>query len=191
MTSESRRKLSHWCILVVPFFYLFILDKDNVLLALGGFTLLVAAFEALRQKSRKLNKLLLRLFDGIYRSEEMHNTSTLIYTLSGMLFTIFLFEKQIAVLAILFLTFGDGFAALAGERWGRHRVFKGTQKTWEGASANFIACMTAGLIYACFYDIGMLQLLAGAITVTFIELLPKTKDNILIPVFAALVMTIL
>jgi len=191
MTEEEKRKLSHWCILIVPVCYIFFLEKNTLLLLLGAFFLLVAAFELLRQKYAGLNEKILKIFDGIYRKEEMYNTSTLIYTLSGMFFTVYLFEKKIALLAILFLTFGDGFAALVGERWGRHKISANSKKSWEGTAANFISCMLAGLIFSRFYDISLLTIFIGSLSVTIIELLPRTKDNIVIPVISGFVMSII
>lgn len=191
MTEEEKRKLSHWCILLVPVCYIFLLKREMLLLLLGAFFLFVAAVEAFRQKHPAFNAKLLKVFDGVYRKEEMYNTSTLIYTLSGMFFSVWLFEKNIALLAILFLTFGDGFAALVGERWGKHKISSKSKKTWEGAAANLISCLLTGIIFSYFYPVGVIKIIAGAIAVAIIELLPKTKDNIVIPVASGLIMSII
>ncbi len=191
MTEEEKRKLSHWFILIVPVCYIFFMRKNVLLAALGVFFLFVAFVEALRQKNPALNGRLLKIFDGVYRKEEMYNTSTLIYTLSGMFFTVFLFEKRIALLAILFLMFGDGFAALVGERWGKHKISANSKKSWEGAAANLIACLLTGLIFSRFYSVGALKITAGAVAVAVIELLPRTKDNIVIPVVSGAIMSII
>jgi len=191
MTEEEKRKLSHWCILVVPVCYILFLKKDDLLLLLGLFFLLVVLAEALRQKYPVLNSKILEIFDGVYREEEVHNTSTLIYTLSGMFFTLYIFEKHIAILAILFLTFGDGFAALVGERWGKHKISASSKKSWEGAAANFLSCILVGIVYSNFHQIHFLKMFCGALAVAIIELLPKTKDNIVIPVVSGFVMSII
>jgi dolichol kinase len=190
MSTEAKRKLSHWCILIVPACYFFLFSKNLTLGILGIVILIVSVFEIIRLKNDKLNRALLAAFKGIYRPEEMNRTSTLIYTLSGMFFTIFLFPKTIAILAILFLTFGDGFAALVGEKWGKHRLYQGTKKTWEGSIANLFTCLIVGIIFSIFFpEISLRQVLPGAVAVALIEALPLSKDNILIPVFAALIMT--
>jgi len=191
MTEEEKRKLSHWCILIVPVCYIFFLKRDILLLLLGAFFLLVAFVEALRRKYPVLNRKILKILDGVYRKEEMYNTSTLIYTLSGMFFTIYFFEKKIAILAILFLTFGDGFAALVGERWGRHKISVNSKKSWEGTAANFFSCILVGFVYLHFYQIGISKMLFGVLAVTAFELLPKTKDNIIIPVVSGFVMSVM
>ncbi|OQA91514.1 MAG: Cytidylyltransferase family protein [Elusimicrobia bacterium ADurb.Bin231] len=191
MTPETKRKLSHWFILLVPFFYIVALERDTVLFAVGISIVIISIFEIARQKSNALNGKLLKLFDGIYRKEEINKTSTLIYTLSGIFFAVFFFEKHIAVLSILFLTFGDGFAALAGERWGKHKIFKGTKKTVEGSIANLSSCLIVGFLYSGFYEIGYLKIIVASLAVTIVEVIPKTKDNIIIPVVAGLLMTVI
>jgi dolichol kinase len=191
MTEEEKRKLSHWFILIVPVCYIFFLRKNALLAALGVFFLFVALVEAIRQKNPALNERILKIFKGVYRKEEMYNTSTLIYTLSGMFFTVYLFEKKIALLSILFLTFGDGFAALAGEKWGRHKISAKSKKSWEGAAANLVSCLIVGLIFSRFYRVGGLKVVSGAVAVALIELLPRTKDNIVIPVVSGMVMSII
>ena len=189
MTPEAKRKISHWCILLVPFFYVFVFtDKETVILLLGIVILIVTAFELLRQKDEKLNQKILKIFDGIYREDEVKKTSTLIYTLSGIFFTILFFEKKIAVLAILFLTFGDGFAALVGERYGRHKMFR--KKSWEGVITNLCTCLVVGFVFSFFYQLNVLQIILGSLAAAVIEILP-VKDNLLIPVFSALIMKLI
>ncbi|HAM39029.1 MAG: hypothetical protein A2474_01490 [Elusimicrobia bacterium RIFOXYC2_FULL_34_12] len=189
MTTEARRKISHWFILLVPISYVFIFPqrKDLVLLSLGVLILVVVVFELLRHNNDKLNQKLLNMFEGIYRKEEVKNTSTLIYTLSGIFFAIFFFSKEIAVLSILFLTFGDGFAALVGERYGKHKIYY--KKSLEGTITNLIVCLILGFLFSKFFPIRNSQILFGSLVATIIEILP-VKDNLLIPVCSALAMTI-
>jgi phytol kinase len=43
-----------------------------------------------------------------------------------------------AVIGILVMTWGDGFAALVGQRWGQHPYkLGGIQKSWEGSLTMF------------------------------------------------------
>ncbi|MBI5573124.1 MAG: hypothetical protein HY919_01045 [Elusimicrobia bacterium] len=184
-----KRKISHWFILLVPFFYIFFLSREMILLLLAIAMSVVIIFELLRLKNEKLNQKLLKIFDGIYRETEAKNVSTLIFTLSGMFFTILFFEKEIALLAIFFLTFGDGFAALAGEKYGKHKVFG--KKSWVGVATNLLTCLVVGLIFSHFYPIKIKfsQIFFGSLAATVIEILP-VKDNLLIPIISAYVMTI-
>lgn len=188
MTPEAKRKISHWFILLVPFFYICFLSKETVLLLLAIVMSIVIIFELLRLKNEKLNQKLLKIFDGIYRETEAKNVSTLIFTLSGMFFTVFFFEKEIALLAIFFLTFGDGFAALAGEKYGKHKIFG--KKSWIGVATNLLTCLVVGLVFSYFYPIKFSQIFFGSLAATVIEILP-VKDNLLIPIISAFVMTLM
>ena len=102
--------------------------------------------------------------------------------------TIFFFNKAIALLAIFYLTFGDGFAALIGDKYGKHKIFYG--KSWAGIIADFITCIIVGVIFLRFYPLNYLQIFFGALTATVVEILPS-KDNLLIPVVSAFVVTLL
>ena len=188
MTKEAKRKISHWFILLVPFFYIFFLSREITLLLLAVAMSVVIVFELLRLKNDKLNQKLLKIFTGIYRETEAKNVSTLIFTLSGIFFTILLFEKEIALLAIFFLTFGDGFAALAGERFGKHKIFG--KKSWEGVATNLLTCLFVGIIFSLFTDIKFSQIFFGSLAATVIEILP-IKDNLLIQIISAFVVKLL
>ena len=182
-----KRKISHWFILLVPFFYIFFLEKETVLIILAIAMSVVIIFELLRLKNEKLNQKLLKIFNGIYRETEAKNVSTLIFTLSGIFFTVLFFEKEIALLAIFFLIFGDGFAALVGERFGKHKIFG--KKSWVGVATNLLTCLITGLIFSHFYPIKFSQIFFGSLAATIIEILP-VKDNLLIPIISAFVMSI-
>ncbi|MDO8733766.1 MAG: SEC59/DGK1/VTE5 family protein [Elusimicrobiota bacterium] len=188
MTPEAKRKISHWFILLVPFFFIFFISQKTVLLLLAIVMTTVIIFELLRLKNEKLNQKLLKFFDGIYRENEAKNVSTLIFTLSGIFFTILFFEKEIALLAIFFLTFGDGFAALVGEKYGKHKIFR--KKSWVGVVTNLLTCLAVGLIFSHFFQIKFLQIFFGSLAATVVEILP-VKDNLLIPIVSAFVMTII
>jgi dolichol kinase len=190
MTPEAKRKISHWFILLVPAVYIFISPKKTILLLLLIFMLIVVIFEILRKRSEKLNQKLLKIFDGIYRNDEINKTSTLIYTLSGLFFSVLFFEKEIAILSIFFLTFGDGFAALIGEKYGKHKVSLKNKKSWEGVFTNLVTCLIVGFIFSIFFEIKNIQIIFGSAVATVVEILP-VKDNLLIPIISALIMKLL
>ncbi|MDZ8186389.1 MAG: SEC59/DGK1/VTE5 family protein [Nostoc sp. ChiSLP02] len=76
---------------------------------------------------------------------------TFFYSLSiGILIAWFWYlqKPQYAVLGILVMTWGDGLAALIGQRFGKHKyqVF-GTQKSWEGSlTMMFVSYLISNLI---------------------------------------------
>ncbi|MEW6556651.1 MAG: hypothetical protein AB1349_04770 [Elusimicrobiota bacterium] len=159
--------------------------RKTVLLLLAIVMILDIIIEYNRLKNEKFNQQILKIFRSVYRDEEVNKVSTLIFTLSGLFFTILFFKQEIAILSILFLTFGDGFAALVGEKYGRHKIFK--QKSLEGTITNLLTCLIVGFIFSVFFRITPLQIILGSITATVIEILP-VKDNFLIPIASASVM---
>lgn len=101
-------------------------------------------------------------------------------------------RPHIAVLGILVMTWGDGLAALVGQRYGQHRycVF-GIVKSWEGslamAAASFLAC--AAILLALYgpsgWAIGVIPL-AIAITATLLEAVSTFGiDNLTVPIASA------
>jgi phytol kinase len=70
---------------------------------------------------------------------------TFFYAVSiGVLITAFWAEHpEYAVLGVLIMTWGDGLAALLGQRWGRH-LYKvwGMQKSWEGSAVMALVSFT-------------------------------------------------
>ncbi|WP_096607150.1 diacylglycerol/polyprenol kinase family protein [Calothrix sp. NIES-2100] len=76
---------------------------------------------------------------------------TFFYSVSfGILIAVFWYlqQPQYAALGILVMTWGDGLAALIGQRFGQHKykVF-GSQKSWEGSlTMTFVSYLVSSLI---------------------------------------------
>jgi len=109
----------------------------------------------------------------------------------GVGLTLLLFPEPQAVTAVLFLMVGDVSATTVGERWGRHKV---GGKSLEGTAAFFAAACAAGLAArAALGGPPAGTIVAGAWCAALVELfLPRfANDNLVIPLVAALVMTLL
>lgn len=60
----------------------------------------------------------------------------------------------IVALSIAAMCYGDGFAAVIGEKYGKHEYnISGDKKTFEGSFAMFITCIIASSIIIGFYNI--------------------------------------
>ena len=68
-----------------------------------------------------------------------------VYFLLGVIVSLAVFEKAVAVAAILMTVFGDLAAALAGRRWGRRQFF-GSEKSIEGFLAALIVNVAIGVL---------------------------------------------
>ena len=98
-------------------------------------------------------------------------------------------RPRIVDAAILYLTFGDMAAALAGRAWGRHAFFlAGRRKSVEGSAACLLACWACGL--AAGLPGGAAA--AGAVAASLVELAPLPwDDNLWMPVLSGAVLRLL
>lgn len=119
---------------------------------------------------------------------------TLFYALSiGILASWFWQDyPQYTAIGILVMAWGDGMAAIIGQRFGKHtyQIFDIT-KSWEGslamAVATFIVTSTIlGAVEGINWQIGLISLIV-ALFATSLEALSKLGiDNLTVPLFSAL-----
>jgi dolichol kinase len=110
---------------------------------------------------------------------------------AGVALALLLFPEPAAVAAVLFLAVGDVAATTVGERWGRRRV---GAKSLEGTAAFFAAALLAGFVSrAALGGPAAGAVVAGAWSAALLELfMPRwANDNLVIPLAAALFMTLL
>ncbi|NJO79871.1 MAG: phosphatidate cytidylyltransferase [Cyanobacteria bacterium RM1_2_2] len=118
---------------------------------------------------------------------------TFFYAVSiGILITCFWQSyPHFAVIGILIMTWGDGFAALVGQRWGKHRyLLWGVQKSWEGSLAMLlISAVVCSLVFLSVYgSTGQIWLIALAVALiaTLLEAFSKLGiDNLTVPLGSA------
>jgi phytol kinase len=97
-----------------------------------------------------------------------------------------------AVMGVLIMTWGDGWAALIGQRWGQH-VYKlwGMQKSWEGSLAMALVsyCVSSAVLLAVQGNIWQTWLvsLPVALIATGLESFSKFGvDNLTVPLGSAI-----
>ncbi|NQU28722.1 MAG: hypothetical protein HQ528_10565 [Candidatus Marinimicrobia bacterium] len=101
------------------------------------------------------------------------------WSILGLLSAIIIFPPPIAIFAMLIMTLGDPIAAIAGQTFGRLRIFG---KTIEGSLAGIAVCIVFGIL---FLKIPLAVLTAGAVGGMLVELLPlPLNDNLIIPIAA-------
>ncbi|MAX67776.1 MAG: hypothetical protein QF441_03445 [Bacteriovoracaceae bacterium] len=184
------------CGLICMFFYYTLI---NDLLFWGYFALVVALLgfflDFQRLKKPKLNEVLSRLFGPIMRRSEKLSFSGLPFYALGCAVSIFLYQKEIAILSIMFLIFADPMASIVGVYWGRDRLLP--NKTLQGTVTAFVVCFVVSMIYMSIREIhsGDLIMFAfwGAIAGAISELMSafNIDDNLTIPVISGAVLTIL
>lgn len=123
-----------------------------------------------------------------------HSYGTLFYALSvglsvGGFFSIH--SPVFAAIGILVMAWGDGLAALVGQRWGRHRyqIFN-NNKSWEGTGTMALAAFTVTtglltLVYG-FSPLTVAIALGVALVSTVLESFSRWGiDNLTVPVASA------
>lgn len=184
--NEVKRKLFHQSSLTIPLGY-FILQKETMLILTGIFTFLFLATDILRFRISFIQNLIYKICGAIIREEESSRLFGSTYVVIGAFFTILLFEKNIAITALFYLTISDSLAALIGSKYGRIRINK---KSLIG----FLSFMISGLLIGLYITkMGFILAFTGAFLTAIIELLvpKKIDDNIVIPLGGGFILTIL
>ncbi|MFQ5846869.1 MAG: diacylglycerol/polyprenol kinase family protein [Candidatus Methylomirabilales bacterium] len=183
---ESARKVVHLVGGLIPLLYL-LLDptKPHALLILGGLGLPFLAADVLRLWVPAVNHWFLRWFRGAMRpGEESRPTGATYYLLSCWV-TILVFDRTVAVAALLVLACGDTAASVVGQALGGYRLRQ--RKTLSGTGA-FL--MTAFLVTLPFFHPAVA--LGGAVIGAVTECLPlPLDDNITVPLSVGICFTLL
>lgn len=100
-------------------------------------------------------------------------------------------QPQFAALGILVMTWGDGLAALIGQRFGKH-LYKvwGMQKSWEGSLTMLVASYVVSvcILFAVQGNVWQTWGISGAIALTATSLEAFSKygiDNLTVPIGSA------
>ena len=181
---EISRKITH--IGVANCWWIFIYFFDSPVWA----SIPLASFVVLNFFSVKFN-----LIKSIEREEGGGGGAaaygTVYYPLSMLILTILAFgghiDLYIGSIAVMCMGYGDGFAAVAGGRFGRHKLkFLKSDKSLEGCVAMFAASfVSTGIILFC-RDVDVIFALLKAVPIalaaTVLEAVtPDGYDNITVP----------
>lgn len=188
---EIVRKLIHLSSLIYPLLYLVLQDRQVMLFLTGAILMLVLSVDVLRNLNAPFNILFCRWFGASLRLHErkqrynMHFAVTgSTYFMAGVVLTIWLFPKNIAILAICVLIISDTCAALFGMAYGKSRLF-GSHKSLEGFLAFLCSAGLISFVGSFYFQLHWLPLLLAVITTSLLELFSdklKCNDNLLIPV---------
>ena len=184
--SEFARKGIHLSNAIIPLsYYYFFPDKIDMIIVLAAFLIFCFFIEIYRKNNHKLSTFFSIWFDFMMRDKEKKGEITgATWVFVGALFTILLVPDPFNIISLLFLSFGDTFAAIIGIKF---PYIKLGRKTLSGSIAGFFACLTIGLVIDIPVTYGVIVL--GAFVAMFIEILPlPVNDNVSIPIFSGLSM---
>ena len=188
--SEVFRKLIHIFSLAIPLIYFFLIKDKNVMATI----LIILTLSSLLIEYARLNrKGYVRFFfhkylKSVLRSNELKGHLTgATWMLIGFTFSVIIFDFEVSVLALLFLSVGDAVAAVVGRALPIGKIW---DKSILGSLSGFLFCVIFGL--AINNTLSSQIIIFGAISGMFIELIPlKINDNFSIPIFSGFIMQIL
>jgi dolichol kinase len=192
--TELRRKAVHLSLIVLPLDLLYeVLPWPR---GRGAWTLLLAlltlgaiVIDVVRTQEPRVRRAFRALLGGMIREHEESGLMGSTYLLLAALLAVDLFPRPMAVAALGFTVLGDGFAAIVGKAWGRHRVFR---KSLEGTAGGLVACLAWGAFLATGGYLPWGVVAVGALTASLAELLPiPLDDNLAITLFAGYAMRLL
>lgn len=182
---EAKRKLIHLSAFSIPILYYFIpehISKPVLFLVTAGFILI----EVLRLRFPSLRVIFMNVARSLMREHELITLTGSTYLLIAFSLCVLLARKELAIASMSYLILGDSMAAIIGRRYGRVKIFG---KTLEGFFACFVTCLAIGLIIP---RMNISVAIVGALTASFVELLPiPVDDNLRIPLISAGVMRLL
>ena len=180
--SELYRKAIHISNAIIPLGYIYLFqDKIDMVIILSFLLIFCFFIEIVRGHNNFVSIFFYRYVRFMMRDKERKGELTgATWVFVGALFTVLLIPATFSIVALLFLSVGDTFAAIIGMQFPFIRLGR---KTLSGSLGGFIACIIIGLIIdiPISYDI----LFFGAFMAMFIEIIPTTfDDNVTIPIFS-------
>lgn len=159
-------------------------------LALAGF-----GVDFVRKKNRTMNAIILKLMGPLMRRSEREGMSGLPFYALGCSLALYFYERDIAILSIMFLVFSDPISSFFGVLYGKDKILP--NKSLQGAVAGFFTCYLISLFYTMNTSVIGVHILTYSIISGLIgsssELISafNVDDNLTIPVLSGLGMTLL
>ena len=184
--NELFRKGIHLSSVIFPLSFIFF-DNEFPFYLIYLSTLLLLIIDFVRLFSSTGRKYIYKFFHRVIREKEQNNLmgSSTMMIAESFLITFFA-DKTLIVAAMLFLIFGDTFAAIIGKKYGRIIFFSDsdTDKSLSGSITFLIVCVIISIIFG-----GYNYLFVGAFASAFIEFFPTNiDDNFSVPIFSIICM---
>lgn len=164
----------------------------HVVMAIAVFAF---AMDIARKRNRHLNRLVLRFMGPLMRRSEREGMSGLPFYALGCSLALYFYDRNLAILSIMFLIFSDPISSFFGVLYGKDKLLP--NKSLQGAVAGFFTCYLITLFYlmnttTIGTHILIFSIVAGLIG-TASELISafNIDDNLTIPVLSGLGMTLL
>jgi diacylglycerol kinase (CTP) len=151
--------------------------------------------DLLRVRIKPLNQFTIRVMGPFMRRSEREGVTGLPFYALGASLALFFYDKDIAILSIMFLVFSDPLSSFFGVLYGKDKIMP--NKSLQGAVAGFFTCYLITLFYVMNSTTLGSHILVFSIVAGLIgsasELISafNIDDNLTIPVVSGLGMTLL
>lgn len=182
LSGENSRKFIHigvsnWWIIAMIFF-------DSYIYA----SIVPAIFIVVNYISYKKN-----IFKSMERDGNIKDLGTVYYAISLLILSIITFRMnspEIGAMGILVMGYGDGFAALIGEKYGNLKIKFNKNKSILGSITMFIVSFIVALIISNIYGSSNVIIISFTIAfiATIVELIsPIGTDNLTVPLIVSII----
>ena len=185
--NEITRKILHLFSSIIPLGYLWVVqDREIMVMLMGCLSLIAIILEIGRRKWNFIQTTFNKWFNFMMRENEFQgNLTGATWLLFGSLVTVFTFPMGIAILALLYMSVGDSFAALVGKSFPIGKLWN---KTLSGTLAGTLSCILVG--FWINESLPQEIIILSAVGAMLVELIPlPLNDNVTVPLTAGLIMT--
>ena len=192
-SQEIGRKIIHFLTIFVLMIYLLIdhyYNKQIALMFLVFALIIDLELEYFRLDSKIKIPILNYVWGKFRREKEKEHVGSDIYFLIAAIIVFSVFDKRIAVVAILMTLFGDLSAAIIGTRFGKHKLGFLKDRSYEGVISEFIVDIIIAVVvltYGNYMQIFSIKLILLSIVMALIATIVETKiykvdDNLFVPI---------
>jgi dolichol kinase len=169
LKEEAKRKTIHICGVAIPVLYLF-LSRESILFAFGLAFIVIFVIEWLR-----LHGIVSLPF---LRNKEEKKLGAYVFFMIGAFLSILIFEKRIAIAAILMLAIGDAASGLTGAviHEDKPELYERRMKSPEVMRVMFVTSLILGWLVLHSIPVAVL----GALGATIADGVPLRVYNVLI-----------
>jgi diacylglycerol kinase (CTP) len=159
-------------------------------IALSGFVI-----DITRARFPMINHVVIKVMGPLMRRSEKEGMSGLPFYALGVSISLFSYQRDIAILSVMFLVFSDPLSSFFGVLYGKDKILP--NKSLQGAVAGFFVCYLITLFYTMNHVTLGNHILIFAVLAGFIGALSElvsafnVDDNLTIPVLSGLGMTVL
>ena len=163
------------------------LEREVMIAITGAFTGIAITLELSRRRFPRLNAWFISNTAVLLKESESSRVLGSTYMAVASLLVFLFFDKELAILALMYIAVGDPLAGVVGKRYGRVKI---DSKSVEGTLAFAVGAGVVGCaLIAGGLDVPYWVALGGAGVGALVELLPiPVDDNLTVPAVSGAVM---